>query len=69
MDKWFKPLSPVDPDELLFSIGVTSLSEMLGFTLFEPGDGLLLPAPIYQAFRSDYGLRAEYVMNHVLAYS
>jgi DNA-binding transcriptional MocR family regulator len=61
MDKWFHPVLPVDPDHLLFASGVTCLGEMLGFTIFEPGDGMLLSAPIYQAFRVDFGLRAEYV--------
>ena len=67
MDKWFKPLSPVHVDELLFSTGVTSICEMLGFTIFEPGDALLLSAPIYQAFKSDFGLRAEWVVLHFIS--
>jgi hypothetical protein len=59
MNKWFTPLAPVDAEELLFATGVTSLAEMLGFTIFEPDDGLLLSKPIYQKFEIDFGLRAE----------
>jgi 1-aminocyclopropane-1-carboxylate synthase len=61
LDRYFNPLEPVDPDDLLFSSGCTSLCEMLGFSIFEPGDALLLSRPIYQAFESDFGRRAEYV--------
>jgi 1-aminocyclopropane-1-carboxylate synthase len=58
LDKYFHPLEAVDPEELLFSAGCTSLCEMLGFSLFEPGDILLLSRPIYQAFEGDFGRRA-----------
>ena len=59
MDKYFEPLNPIDPDDILFTSGCTSLFEMLGFTLFEPGDGLLLSTPIYQAFQRDFSMRAQ----------
>jgi DNA-binding transcriptional MocR family regulator len=61
MQKYFSPLEPVDPDDLLFSSGCTSLCEMLGFSLFEPGDVMFLSRPIYQAFQGDFGRRAAYV--------
>jgi 1-aminocyclopropane-1-carboxylate synthase len=35
-----------------------SLCEMLGFSLFSPGDGILLSRPCYAAFESDFGTRA-----------
>jgi 1-aminocyclopropane-1-carboxylate synthase len=59
MNKHFNPLKPVDPEHLLFSTGCTSICNMLGHSLFEPGEGLLLSRPIYQAFQTDFGLQAE----------
>jgi 1-aminocyclopropane-1-carboxylate synthase len=59
MDKYFKPLNPVDPEDICFATGCTSLFEMLGFTIFEPNEGLLLSRPIYQAFQRDFNLRAK----------
>jgi aspartate/methionine/tyrosine aminotransferase len=59
MDKYFKPLNSINPDDILFAAGCTSLFEMLGFTIFEPGDGLLLSRPIYQAFKRDFSIRAQ----------
>ncbi|OAL43073.1 PLP-dependent transferase, partial [Pyrenochaeta sp. DS3sAY3a] len=59
MTKWLHALEPVTSDEVLFTAGCTSLCEMLGFTLFEEGDGILLSRPIYQAFRGDFGVRAK----------
>jgi 1-aminocyclopropane-1-carboxylate synthase len=59
LNKWFQPNELVQPNELHFSIGCTSLCEMLGFTLFEEGDGLLLSRPVYQAFKDDFGVRPK----------
>jgi 1-aminocyclopropane-1-carboxylate synthase len=59
INKWFRPAEPVNADHLLFSAGCTSLCEMLGFTIFEEGEALLLSQPIYQAFEEDFGLRAK----------
>jgi DNA-binding transcriptional MocR family regulator len=58
LQKYFNPREAIDPEHLLFSSGCTSLCEMLGFSLFEPGDVLLLSRPCYQAFQSDFGSRA-----------
>ena len=59
MTRYFNAIHPVDPEHLLVANGVTSLCEMLGFTLFDPGNGLLLPQPIYQAFPIDFGAKAK----------
>ena len=60
INRYFKPLEPLDPQRLLFANGVTSLCEMLGFTICDEGDAILLSKPIYQAFKSDFGSRARY---------
>jgi 1-aminocyclopropane-1-carboxylate synthase len=63
MNNYFNPLKPVDPEHLLFATGCTSICNMLGHSLFEPGEGLLLSRPIYQAFQTDFGLQAESVLD------
>lgn len=59
MNKHFCPVNEIQADEILFANGVTSICEMLGFTIAEPGDGILIGQPIYQAFRADFGTRAN----------
>lgn len=59
LNRYLKPVKPVKPEELLFTDGVTAMIEMLGYTLFEQGDGVLLSRPIYQAFKDDFGLKAR----------
>jgi len=59
MNKHFHPIIDIKADEILFANGVTSICEMLGFTIAEPGDGILIGQPIYQAFRGDFGTKAD----------
>lgn len=59
INKHFDAHEPVKAHEILFSTGCSSLFEMLGFAISEPGDGLLLGRPMYQAFKPDFGLRAR----------
>ena len=61
MNKTFKPYEVIDADDILFSNGITGMAEMLGFTLGDPGDGVLFSRPIYQAFQVDFGYKALYV--------
>ena len=56
--RYFEPVEAVNPDDLLVANGCMSLCEMLGFSIFSPGDGVLLSRPCYQAFESDFGTRA-----------
>ena len=59
IDKNFGVYQAVDPADILFANGVTSLCEMLGWTIGDPGDGVLLSKPIYQAFQIDFGTKAK----------
>jgi 1-aminocyclopropane-1-carboxylate synthase len=59
LDRYFKPVEKVHPEQLIFASGCTSLFEMLGFTLFEEGESLLLGRPIYQSFEKDFELKAK----------
>lgn len=56
--RYFHPVEEVNPDNLLVANGCMALCEMLGFSMFSPGDGILLSRPCYQAFESDFGTRA-----------
>lgn len=57
----FHPTSPINPEHLLFANGVTSLCEMLGFSICDPGDAVLMSRPMYQAFKQDFGSKAKHV--------
>ena len=59
MEKYFASIHIIDPEDILFASGVTSLCDMLGFTIADPGDGILLSRPIYQAFQMDFGIKAK----------
>lgn len=59
INKRFHPVIQVQPSELLFANGCTSLCEMLGFTIASPDEGILLSRPIYQAFQIDFGTKAR----------
>jgi 1-aminocyclopropane-1-carboxylate synthase len=58
MNRYFHPVEAVNPDDLLVANGCMSLCEMLGFSIFSPGDGILISRPCYGAFESDFGTRA-----------
>ena len=62
MTRHFHPLHPFNPDNFIFSNGVTALCEMLGFSLFDEGDAVLLSRPMYQAFRGDFGTKARFAL-------
>ncbi|PYH70714.1 pyridoxal phosphate-dependent aminotransferase [Aspergillus vadensis CBS 113365] len=52
------PITPIDPEEVIVASGATAIGSMLGFTLAEPGDGLLISRPAYGRFELDYGVEA-----------
>jgi len=60
MTRHFHPLQPFDPKSFVFANGVTALCEMLGYSIFDEGDAILLSRPIYQAFRPDFGTKAKF---------
>ena len=64
INKNFGVLHPVVPERLHLANGVTSLCEMLGFTVADPGDGILLGKPIYQAFQVDFSTKAKCVQHN-----
>ncbi|RMX88152.1 hypothetical protein D0868_14866 [Hortaea werneckii] len=65
MNKRFHPYIPIQPDDLLFANGVSTICELLGFSLASPGDAILMSSPIYQAFAVDFGTKAKVSTVHV----
>lgn len=50
----------IDESNILVSGGVTSLCELLAFTLCNPGDGILFSMPCYVGFKNMFEMRARY---------
>ncbi|KZF20923.1 PLP-dependent transferase [Xylona heveae TC161] len=59
MNRHFDPVTPIDPEHVTTTIGVTTAIEASGMALGNPGDGFLLARPYYGAFPPDLGARAE----------
>ncbi|CDM37894.1 unnamed protein product [Penicillium chrysogenum] [Penicillium roqueforti FM164] len=53
-----KPHAPIDPEDILVADCPTSLGSMLGHSLAESGDGILVSRPIYGRFELDYGVES-----------
>ena len=58
MNRHFNPYLPIEEANLSFANGASSIIEMVGFTICDPGDVVLLSRPIYHAFKLDLGTRA-----------
>ncbi|KAI5245936.1 PLP-dependent transferase [Aureobasidium subglaciale] len=59
MNKYFHPVSKVQPGDLVFANGITSLCELFGYAIGELGDGILISRSSYQAFPADFGAKAK----------
>lgn len=53
-----KPNRPIEPDHIIVADSPTSLGSMLGYSLAERGDGILVNRPVYGRFELDYGVEA-----------
>lgn len=47
----------ISPDQIVIGNGVSSLLESLAYTLFDPGDGILIPSPCYSGYHDDFSAR------------
>ncbi|KAJ5349853.1 hypothetical protein N7541_007580 [Penicillium brevicompactum] len=52
------PHVPIDPEQIVVADSPTSLGNMLGYSLAERGDGILVNRPVYGRFELDYGVEA-----------
>ncbi|CAI7638614.1 unnamed protein product [Penicillium palitans] len=50
---YFHPATPISPNNIVFSNGVTSLNAICALSLTNAGDGILLGQPIYGSFTGD----------------
>ncbi|KEF60035.1 uncharacterized protein A1O9_04885 [Exophiala aquamarina CBS 119918] len=55
LNRFFNPVQPVGPNQIITSSALTAIHEMLGNALGEPGDGILVARPIYGRFELDFG--------------
>jgi 1-aminocyclopropane-1-carboxylate synthase len=55
INDYFNPHIPIEPKEILTASGLTSIHEMVGWSLADPGDGILVSRPIYGRFELDFG--------------
>lgn len=53
------PLTPVKPEHIAIASGATGILDELFWCICNPGDGVLLSAPYYNAFDHDLTARAE----------
>lgn len=58
INRYFKPHTPVQMDEIVFSSGVTAINEIVALNLTDPGEGILLGMPIYGKFSADLTIRS-----------
>lgn len=65
MNRRFHPLVRVSEQDVFVVNGVSTVCDMLGFALTEPGDGILMGRPLYQSFVQDFGTKAEATPVHV----
>lgn len=55
LNEYFNPHSPVTADQILSAAGLTAIHEMVGLSLGDPGDGVLVSRPYYGRFELDFG--------------
>ncbi|TQB72309.1 hypothetical protein MPDQ_006903 [Monascus purpureus] len=58
LNRILNPHVPIKPANIVVATSATALGGMLGFTLAESGDGILVSRPIYGRFELDYGVEA-----------
>jgi aspartate/methionine/tyrosine aminotransferase len=57
MNDHFKPFSPLQPDHIMATNGVSAAIEHCAWSLANPGEGILLGRPYYRAFLPDISMR------------
>ncbi|KAH7420243.1 putative aspartate aminotransferase [Cadophora sp. MPI-SDFR-AT-0126] len=55
MNEYFNPHAPIESSHILTGSGLTSIHEMVGLSLADPGEGILVSRPIYGRFELDFG--------------
>lgn len=55
MNEYFNPYSLIEPSHILTGAALTSIHEMVGLSIADSGDGILVSRPIYGRFELDFG--------------
>ena len=55
INDYFNPHTPVEPKEILTATGLTPIHDMVGWSLADPGEGILVSRPCYGRFELDFG--------------
>lgn len=55
MNEYFEPVLPVQADEIITAAALTGIHELLGYSLGDAGDGILVARPVYGRFELDFG--------------
>lgn len=59
INEYFEPFLPVRPEQIITGAGLTSIHDMVGLSLGDPGDGILVSRPVYGRFELDFGNTAD----------
>ncbi|PMD40867.1 putative aspartate aminotransferase [Hyaloscypha variabilis F] len=55
VNEYFHPFSPIKAEDTITASGLTAIHAMLGYSLGDPGDAILVARPIYGRFELDFG--------------
>ncbi|OAA55005.1 Pyridoxal phosphate-dependent transferase, major domain protein [Niveomyces insectorum RCEF 264] len=55
INTFFRPAAPVRAQDVITASGLTAIHELLGYSLADPGEGILVSRPIYGRFELDFG--------------
>ncbi len=59
INQYFNPHTLVRPEQILTGSGLTAIHELIGRSLGDPGDGILVTKPIYGRFELDFRNTAD----------
>ncbi|KXL48712.1 hypothetical protein M433DRAFT_152206 [Acidomyces richmondensis BFW] len=65
MNRLLKPVEKIDARQVLIANGISTMLELVAWNIAEPGEGILMGQPIYQAFPWDIGAKAGVKAVHV----
>lgn len=55
MNEHFSPIIPVEPGHVITGAALTSIHSLVGQSLGDAGDGILISRPVYGRFELDFG--------------
>lgn len=55
INQHFHPSTPVRAEQIITASALTAIHELLGYSIADPGDGILVSRPVYGRFELDFG--------------